>query len=66
MHTCADVSEPECVLYNLCSRVNDHSLLQEASVFTTAQEVPYLDMVINETLRLYSPSPRYKYIIHTL
>ena len=33
--------------------------LQDASVTTVAQEVPYLDMVIDETLRLYPPSPKY-------
>ena len=26
---------------------------------TVAQEVTYLDMVIDETLRLYTPAPRY-------
>ena len=30
---------------------------------TVAQEVPYLDMVIDETMRLYSPAPRYN-VLH--
>ena len=39
-------------------------MLQDASVTTVAQEVPYLDMVLDETMRLYPPAPRYNVLVH--
>ena len=34
-------------------------ITQDASISTVAQNVSYLDMVVDETLRLYPPAPRY-------
>lgn len=34
-------------------------LFQDASISTVAQNIPYLDMFIDETLRMFPPSPRY-------
>ena len=32
--------------------------LQEASMYDATQELQYLDMVIQESLRMYPPAPR--------
>jgi cytochrome P450 len=43
----------------LCSLLDEYwSQHMDAPVSTVAQEVPYLDMVLDETMRLYPPSPR--------
>jgi cytochrome P450 family 3 subfamily A len=43
----------------LCGLLDDYwDQNKGASVSTVAQEVPYLDMILDETMRLFPPSPR--------
>ena len=42
----------------LTSHLLTHSLPQEASMYDATQDLQYLDMVIQESLRMYPPAPR--------
>ena len=35
---------------------------QEASLYEATQEITYLDNVVQESLRLYPPAPRYAFL----
>ena len=35
--------------------------LQDATLYDAAMEIKYLDMVVNEVLRIFPPGPRYIY-----
>ena len=40
--------------------------IQDKSMYDASHELPYLDMVTQETLRMYPPVPGYVCINHTL
>ena len=37
--------------------------IQDASLYEATQEITYLDNVLQESLRLYPPAPRYNVIL---
>lgn len=40
--------------------------MQEGSLYDAAQEIKFLEMVIFESLRLYTPVPKYPIIVYVL
>ena len=46
------------LLTSTTSPVHYLTLSQEASMYDATQELQYLDMVIQESLRMYPPAPR--------
>ena len=49
----------------LCVFATFTSVAQEASLYDATQKLKYLDMVVQESMRLYAPIPRLVSIIHT-
>ena len=42
--------------YSLSTRPLD--IVQESTLYEASQDIEYLDMVLNESLRMYPPAPR--------
>ena len=53
------------VQYSLYHSIVILFLTQEVSLYEAAQKLKYLDMVIQESLRIYSPIPKYELLLET-